>query len=579
MSTSALFPVDAIPGRLSESVIWTLQRSFYTQLSQQAWTRDIVPSYITSNAYIAQTYASYVFAHLEGLGLLTDDATAAATPSDRNSTDDSNTDSKTDSKTAPVQLYLYELGSGSGKFGFLFLQELRRLLTVAQRTGKFVYVFTDFCEENVVALQQHPQLAALPEADFAQVDSGSGADWGQKLLKSGRPLNPDAHLVLIGNYFFDTLRQDCFMTLDGKLYEVTMQAFSEHKEDSLDLEDYTLIERLQCQWALGQPVDVDTYYEHNKDASLTSILRSSQEVAVQRQATDSDEANTVELPTYFTVPVGGLRVLARLRKYVQGSTLLLVGDKGDVHGASMHTPPVLAPHGSFSLPVSFQSLASYTRHLGGTAWLPRRVDEDHFFNTCLFLFPDCKQQQAQQPPTRFHRRMLSLVFDDKGESFNVNDFFQLQRECQLQNASQHHRFSLPHLHRLLRLGRFDPDLFCKFKEGFINALVATLSPTLHRNVLVILDRVEQQYFRLDHDLYFDLARAHSQLGRFQTALRYFLLSRELYGEHYITDYHIAECHFKLDQVELALPLFRTLLDEEPEYAYTSSLFAQLENLL
>jgi hypothetical protein len=76
--------------RLSESLLWWLQRNFFKQRGPQAWAKGVVPYYITSNAWIADSYAKVV------LGWLRDCA-------------------GTLDPDHPVTLL--ELGCGSGRFG------------------------------------------------------------------------------------------------------------------------------------------------------------------------------------------------------------------------------------------------------------------------------------------------------------------------------------------------------------------------------------------------------------------------------------------------------------------------------
>ena len=45
------------PRRLSESIIWNLQRGFYLRAGPEAWKPKGVPSYVTNNAFIARAYA------------------------------------------------------------------------------------------------------------------------------------------------------------------------------------------------------------------------------------------------------------------------------------------------------------------------------------------------------------------------------------------------------------------------------------------------------------------------------------------------------------------------------------------
>ena len=80
----------------SECVLWNLQREFYKEVGKEAWTRGIVPNYVSSNAYIAKCYARVIveFANEWYSGAL------GGKP-DRNE-----------------PIFLLELGSGSGKFAF-----------------------------------------------------------------------------------------------------------------------------------------------------------------------------------------------------------------------------------------------------------------------------------------------------------------------------------------------------------------------------------------------------------------------------------------------------------------------------
>jgi len=45
---------------LSRSLIWRLQREFYSRRGIHAWTDDKIPSFITSNPFIAEIYAQIV---------------------------------------------------------------------------------------------------------------------------------------------------------------------------------------------------------------------------------------------------------------------------------------------------------------------------------------------------------------------------------------------------------------------------------------------------------------------------------------------------------------------------------------
>lgn len=194
---------------LSESVLWRLQRAFYERSGPSAWRSTgprtrCVPSYITSNAFVASAYARAV---LELVRQVPDGA----------------------------RCFLLELGSGSGQFAFLFVQQWLRLCSEQDvEPTSLCYVLSDFVLDNVVGFQQHRQLRQLAEqglVDFALIDalqqyvqrfSSSYSRLHQRrllfrnpflsveLLHSGGSLaNVDA-LVLVCNYVFDSLPHDLY---------------------------------------------------------------------------------------------------------------------------------------------------------------------------------------------------------------------------------------------------------------------------------------------------------------------------------------------------------------------------------
>jgi hypothetical protein len=94
-------PNEAPPGfileqdrRLSESLLWGLQRQFFEQQGVRAWSTGTVPHRATDNPFIAAAYAQVVFDWLR------DWARSASTPS----------------ALDPAQpIYLIELGAGAGR--------------------------------------------------------------------------------------------------------------------------------------------------------------------------------------------------------------------------------------------------------------------------------------------------------------------------------------------------------------------------------------------------------------------------------------------------------------------------------
>src|SRR5271156_144655 len=98
--------------RLSRSVLWTIQRNYFDQQGIRAWSEAVVPHYITSNPWIATAYAKVVFGWLRDCAA--GGTTGAGAPSP---------------PRPPGQpVYIVELGCGSGRFGYLFLNKLLNML-------------------------------------------------------------------------------------------------------------------------------------------------------------------------------------------------------------------------------------------------------------------------------------------------------------------------------------------------------------------------------------------------------------------------------------------------------------------
>ena len=95
--------------RLSQSLIWKLQRAFYASAGPLAWKPSGVPFYITSNPHIAQCYARVFSGALRDLVSVID-------------------------PKEPV--YIIELAAGSGQFSYLFLKSLLRMKAGAARARR-----------------------------------------------------------------------------------------------------------------------------------------------------------------------------------------------------------------------------------------------------------------------------------------------------------------------------------------------------------------------------------------------------------------------------------------------------------
>jgi len=87
--------------RLSQSLLWYLQRQYFDEQGVDAWT-GAVPYFVTSNCYAAECYASVV------MNFISDWLSQHK-----------------ESKKEPF--YLLELGTGPGQFSFYMLKKINEL--------------------------------------------------------------------------------------------------------------------------------------------------------------------------------------------------------------------------------------------------------------------------------------------------------------------------------------------------------------------------------------------------------------------------------------------------------------------
>ena len=74
------FPLEQ-KQRLSQSLIWKLQRDYFDRQGIGAWRTGAVPHHITSSAFIAQAYARVVFGFLRDFYAFQHDSASPCTSS------------------------------------------------------------------------------------------------------------------------------------------------------------------------------------------------------------------------------------------------------------------------------------------------------------------------------------------------------------------------------------------------------------------------------------------------------------------------------------------------------------------
>jgi tetratricopeptide (TPR) repeat protein len=503
---------------LSRSVLWTLQRQFFERWGVAAWGQGHVPHYITSNPCIARSYARVVLAWLRDVA-------------DRLDTGE------------PV--HLIELGAGSGRFAFHFLQHfLPAWRASTLRDLPVRYVLTDFTEQNLAFWRGHPALRPFVAAgclDFATFDPGQ--DRELHLRVSGDVLAPGGvnPVAVLANYVFDSIPADAFTVRGGQLHECLVSVSCPGPAPEPGEPD--LFARLELTFE-HRPAEAD-YYD---DPDANAVLRG--------YAERLDD-------TCVLFPTAARRCLDHLAELGGGRLLLLSGDKGPTAEAALlgQEEPRLTAHGSFSLAVNYHALAEVVRHRGGQALLPpsRPVS----LAVTAFLLGGEADDWAE---TR------QAYAENVGQA-NPDDFFALKKGIEKLFDS----LSIEQLLAYLRLSGYDANILQRCSEALLAQLPAADEP-LRQEVVRAVGAVWAGYYHIGerNDLPFILARLLMAAGCYPEALDFFGHSLELYGPAASTFFNMALCQHHLRRLDEAARLVGQALELEPTLGPARSLRLLIE---
>ena len=514
--------------RLSKSLLWKLQRSYFERQGIEAWSKGEVPHHITSSPFIADAYARVVFGFLRDCHARTSDGDSSSTPLD---------------KSQPI--YIVELGSGPGRFAYLFLKKFLGLLRGSPlKEIRVRYVMTDFAESNLEYWRAHEWLRPFVEEgslDFARFDAERGDEL--KLVNSGEALSAESvrnPLVVVSNYLFDSLPQDAFAVAGGQLFETLVTVSTPRKEP--DPEDPEILSRAELSYT-NAPVEGD-YYE---DSAWNRIL----------------EDYRRRLPSAsFLFPTAALKCVEYFRGLSGGRMLMLSGDRGyngDEDIVRGQGAPSMAVHGSFSMMVDYQIIGEYCRGLGGQAVHPSHPHES--LNVSAFLFGDSVFDET--------RRAYAEAIDE----FGPDDFNTLKEGF----ARVYESMNLENLLAFLRLSRWDYRRFLECLH-IIKERLPDASDARKQELYETARRVWDAYLPIgeEEDLAFHIGTLLLEMEFYKEALEFLRHSIDLYGAEPGTAYNMAVCYHGLSQTAKALECVTQALELDAEFDAAKSLRIRLQ---
>ncbi len=508
--------------RLSQSRIWQLQRAFFTQAGIDAWGSATVPHYITCNAFIAEAYARVV------LGWLRDCINAEMI-------DDAQ------------PIYLAELGAGSGRFAYLFLHKLWSLLASSPlKELRLVYVMTDFSDESLVPWRQHPSLQPFVKSgrlDFARYDVER--DESLFLVESGQTLSAGAvvnPMVVLANYYFDSIPQDGFYEEDGKFSECLVRLCTETEES--DPNDVTILKRLEVSY--DDRALADNGANYYGDAELDKLLATCRSHVTK---------GSVRFPT------AALRCLRVFSALCSDRWLLLSGDKGFVHDEALdgRDRPGIAIHGSFSMDVNYHALGEFFRGRGGHV-----MTMDHRHNSLNVVA--MALGAGDQAETR-------AAYASHIESFGPDDYFIVRKTAEKDDEEM----TLVDAMALMRLGRNDPRMLRQLLP-VMRKRVPKASALQKRELLRLVDRAWALHFHIgeEHDLPFAVGVLMIDMKAYERAHEAFTVSWGTYCADSGTAYNLALASYRLKRRDEAQQWARKALAIDSEHASAKRLLADIE---
>lgn len=506
--------------KLSECLLWGMERDYFEKKGIEAWLHD-VPFYITSNPFIAKSYAKMVIYFIRDWVVKHPEA-----------------------RKHPF--YVMELGTGPGQFSYYAvkaLDELRQEL--GMHDIKIIYVMSDFAKANLDYHQSHPALIPYVKKgllDFAIQDMSSKdpiilmnsqVELNQKTL-----VNP---LTLFANYVFDTIANDSFTVSDGKLYELLVSLSTE--KSNIENGKPVILDKIQIDHNIKE---IKKSYYHNPE--LDAVL-------------DLYKNNLKN--SSFLIPIGSIRGLDHLRKLANGKIVLISSDKAYSELASMENLgyPSLTYHGGcFSMMANCHAIGQYFINGGGDffAQSTRRGLKTCFYTTAFKL--------EDMPETR-------LAVKECIDKYSPTDFFNAYR--QMSETVQ--TSELDAIASFLELSGWDPRVYTRINSRILSLIneadhetVAFLAANMHK-------LADNYYYMPNVEcVLFEVGVFYHAIHQYQTALKYYRQAEAIITSQFGLKYNIALCLHHEGKNHEALINFKEALKLDPNSKEAQDWIAFLE---
>ncbi|MCM3133778.1 tetratricopeptide repeat protein [Paenibacillus polysaccharolyticus] len=514
--------------RFSEAPVWDWQRAYYEQMGLEAWENHQVPQYITSNPFIATAYAEMIFSFLQDLAI---------------------------QGGQHEMVTIIELGAGAGRLAHQVLNKLSALKEIAgMDLPPFRYVMTDLAMENVTGWKEHPSMQAYIEQgilDFARFDAIRDTELNliisEKTVTQGDLQQP---LLLIANYFFDSIPQDLIYIGEGQVFECDLLV--ELPQHAAEQKPAEILEKMTLQYNYRPAPDyTEETYPYSE---LISLYRAELE------------------DSHILIPSAGLGCLERLSKLSRSGYVLITADKGDhrLDYWKYAEPPEFALHGSFSLSANYHAIKAVMEQQGASTYFTAHHYKDLNVGMILML----------EEPNRYVN--TRLAYHRFVERFGPDDFFSLKEWADLKVE----QMNLRQLLAFWRLGGYDAEFlmvsFPRFKE-----LLDDASDEEMFDLQFGIKRMWSSYYAMEHRNQVALISGQLLLEMFMyEEAKIFLeelptgnpdvLTAESDAQQITVLYDLAVCCYELEMEQEALDYARLILEIDPNHEEAAALRNGLE---
>ncbi|MBV9581701.1 MAG: tetratricopeptide repeat protein, partial [Chloroflexi bacterium] len=385
--------------------------------------------------------------------------------------------------------------------------------------------------------------------DFALFDAAHPAEI--RLINSGVVLRPGElvnPLLVVANYLFDSIPQDCFSVAGGVLYEnlVTIRSPVPASADSGDAP--TPLRDLQVSFE-SQPTRTEYYAQPALDRILDGY----------RQRLDN---------VILLFPVEGMRCVEFFHELAPPGVLFVVGDLGTSREGDLgeQSSGGISTDSHFWLSVNFHALGEYVAGLGGTVLHPPGSPAN--FNVSVFMLG--------RPEGDFAETQLAYeaaIGQAGPDDHSITTRLLTERVESMQRGQ---------LLTFLRSTAFDPDYVVRCLPLLLDSL-PDISWSGAQDLRLAATESWEMYYPMGDDS--DLSDLPAGLGvllytigDYAEALEYFLRSLELVGMDARTTFNVALCLNRLERPAEAIAWLERTLELDPSHAQAPAMLTSLRGL-